>query len=157
MLMVNQSRPAIRTLHGWAISTLRDSGAISECEYHGWMQDRADPHARNRAVETSGSAPGLLGKRASLSVASLKEHRGSWHRIRRRRRTSRTATPRSRRRPGVRGHGYAYQSGYSSEPCTHRKDCMSIMSRGRIDAISPRTVRTASSRALYTGQDGRDA
>ena len=24
MLMVKQSRPAIRTLHGWAISTLRD-------------------------------------------------------------------------------------------------------------------------------------
>lgn len=30
MLMVKHPRPAIRTLHGWEISILRDSGAISE-------------------------------------------------------------------------------------------------------------------------------
>jgi hypothetical protein len=57
MLMVEQPRPAIRTLHGWAISVLRDSGAISECEYHGWVQDRADPHARDRAVEMARQDP----------------------------------------------------------------------------------------------------
>ena len=32
-------------------------GAISECEYHGWMQDRADPHARNRPVEMARQDP----------------------------------------------------------------------------------------------------
>jgi hypothetical protein len=28
---------------------LLEVGAIRECEEHGWMQDRADPHARERA------------------------------------------------------------------------------------------------------------
>jgi hypothetical protein len=50
MLMAKQQGPAIRTLHGWAIGVLRDSGAVRECDYHGWMQDRADPHARDHAV-----------------------------------------------------------------------------------------------------------
>lgn len=36
---------------GWAISVLREVGAIRECEEHGWMQDRADPHACGRALE----------------------------------------------------------------------------------------------------------
>ena len=30
---------------------LQEGGAIRECEEHGWMQDRADPHARDGAVE----------------------------------------------------------------------------------------------------------
>jgi hypothetical protein len=49
MLMTKERRPAIRTLRGWAISVLQGAGAIRECETHGWMQDRADPHARERA------------------------------------------------------------------------------------------------------------
>jgi hypothetical protein len=51
-------RPAIRTLRGWAISVLQEAGAIRECEEHGWMQDRADPHARERAfvIRPTGSA-----------------------------------------------------------------------------------------------------
>jgi hypothetical protein len=48
MLMTKERRPAIRTLRGWAISVLQEAGAIRECEEHGWMQDRADPHARER-------------------------------------------------------------------------------------------------------------
>ncbi|MGY4622936.1 hypothetical protein ACVWY3_000692 [Bradyrhizobium sp. USDA 4486] len=51
MLMIKEKRPAIRTLHGWAISVLQEAGAIHECEEHGWMQDRADPHARDRAYD----------------------------------------------------------------------------------------------------------
>jgi hypothetical protein len=51
MLMIKEKRPAIRTLHGWAISVLQEAGAIHECEEHGWMQDRADPHARDRAFD----------------------------------------------------------------------------------------------------------
>jgi hypothetical protein len=51
MLMTKEKRTAIRTLRGWAIAVLQEAGAISECEYHGWMQDRADPHARERAFE----------------------------------------------------------------------------------------------------------
>jgi hypothetical protein len=50
MLMFKQRRLATRTLRGWAISVLQEAGAIRECEEHGWMQDRADPHARERAL-----------------------------------------------------------------------------------------------------------
>jgi len=51
MLTTSERRPAIRTLRGWAIQVLQEAGAIRECEEHGWMQDRADPHARERAFE----------------------------------------------------------------------------------------------------------
>ncbi|MEH2576770.1 hypothetical protein V1278_000167 [Bradyrhizobium sp. AZCC 1577] len=50
MLMTKERRPTIRTMRGWAISVLHEAGAIKECDEHGWMQDRADPHARERAV-----------------------------------------------------------------------------------------------------------
>jgi hypothetical protein len=50
MLMTKEPRPAIRTLRGWAISVLQDAGAIRECDEHAWMRDRADPHARERAI-----------------------------------------------------------------------------------------------------------
>jgi hypothetical protein len=50
MLMTKERRPAIRTLRGWAISVLQEAGAIRECDEHGWVQDRADPHARERAL-----------------------------------------------------------------------------------------------------------
>jgi hypothetical protein len=49
MLMFKARRPAIRTLRGWAIAVLNVAGAICECEEHGWMKDRADPDARERA------------------------------------------------------------------------------------------------------------
>ncbi|WP_018318197.1 hypothetical protein [Bradyrhizobium sp. WSM2793] len=51
MLMTKPRRSAIRTLRGWAINVLIEAGAIRECEEHGWMQDRADPHARERAFD----------------------------------------------------------------------------------------------------------
>ncbi|RTL50373.1 MAG: hypothetical protein EKK40_12925 [Bradyrhizobiaceae bacterium] len=38
-----------RTLHGWAIGTLLEAGAITECEHHGYMKDRSDPHSWERA------------------------------------------------------------------------------------------------------------
>jgi hypothetical protein len=57
MLMTKERRPAIRTLRGWAISVLQEAGAIHECETHGWMQDRADPHARERALDIARQDP----------------------------------------------------------------------------------------------------
>ncbi|UWU70582.1 hypothetical protein [Bradyrhizobium sp. NC92] len=57
MLMTKQRRPAIRTLRGWAINVLNEAGAIRECEEHGWMQDRADPHARERAFDIARRDP----------------------------------------------------------------------------------------------------
>ena len=50
MLMMKERRPAFRTIEGWARSILLEAGAIRECEVHGWMRDRADPHARERAL-----------------------------------------------------------------------------------------------------------
>ena len=57
MLMKRETRPAIRTMRGCAISVLLEVGAIRECEEHGWMQDRADPHARERAFDIARQDP----------------------------------------------------------------------------------------------------
>lgn len=57
MLMTKQRRPVIWTLRGWATSVLLEAGAIRECEEHGWMQDRADPHARERAYDIARRDP----------------------------------------------------------------------------------------------------
>ncbi|MBR0851678.1 hypothetical protein JQ543_28335 [Bradyrhizobium diazoefficiens] len=50
MPMTKERPKAIRTLRGWAIHVLQEAGAIHECEEHGWAKDRADPHARDRAL-----------------------------------------------------------------------------------------------------------
>jgi hypothetical protein len=57
MLMTEMRRPATRTLRGWAIAVLQEAGAIRECDEHGWMQDRADPHARERALDIAYKNP----------------------------------------------------------------------------------------------------
>jgi hypothetical protein len=51
MLTTKERKPAFRTLRAWAISILHEVGAIRECEEHGWMQDRSDPHARELALD----------------------------------------------------------------------------------------------------------
>jgi hypothetical protein len=57
MLMTKERRPTIRTPRGWAISVLQEAGAIRECEEHGWMKDRADPHAWERAIDLARQDP----------------------------------------------------------------------------------------------------
>jgi hypothetical protein len=57
MLMTNERRAAIRSLRGWAIQVLQEAGAIRECEEHGWMQDRTDSHARERAFDIARRDP----------------------------------------------------------------------------------------------------
>lgn len=57
MLMTREQRRAILTLRGWAIQVLHEAGAIRECDEHGWMQDRADPHARERALDIARGDP----------------------------------------------------------------------------------------------------
>ncbi|SHG03886.1 hypothetical protein [Bradyrhizobium erythrophlei] len=57
MLMTSERRPAIRTLRGWAIHVLQEAGAIRECGERGWMQDRADSHARERAFDIARRDP----------------------------------------------------------------------------------------------------
>jgi hypothetical protein len=72
MRMTAERRPTIRTLRGWAISVLQEAGAIRECEEHGWMWDRADPHARGRALATAvRDAP--FGVSADNAVAAVRD------------------------------------------------------------------------------------
>jgi hypothetical protein len=73
MLMTSERRPAIRTMRGWAIDVLQEAGAIRECEEHGWMQDRADPHARERAFDIARKDPpaGVSPDAAAAEVRDL--------------------------------------------------------------------------------------
>jgi hypothetical protein len=57
MLMLDERRQKFRTAQGWAIRVLLEAAAIRECEEHGWMKDRADPHARERALDLARSEP----------------------------------------------------------------------------------------------------
>ena len=57
MMLTRERRPAIRTLRAWTITLLQEAGAIRECDEHGWMQDRADPHARERALDMARQDP----------------------------------------------------------------------------------------------------
>lgn len=57
MLMTKKKPKAIRTLRGWAIHVLHETGAIHECEEHGWAKDRADPHAREHALDIARQEP----------------------------------------------------------------------------------------------------
>ncbi|WP_316398244.1 hypothetical protein [Bradyrhizobium sp. 33ap4] len=72
MLTTRERRPAIRTLRGWAIHVLQEAGAIRECEEHGWMQDRADPHARDRAFDIARKDP-PAGFSTDEAVAEVRE------------------------------------------------------------------------------------
>lgn len=73
MLKTMERRPAIRMLRGWAIGVLQEAGAIHECEEHGWAKDRADPHARDRAVDLARRHPpaGISGDQAVAEVRDV--------------------------------------------------------------------------------------
>ena len=73
MLMTKERMPAIRTLRGWAIAVLSEAHAIRECEEHGWMQDRADPHARDRAFAIARQDPpsGVSPEAAAVAIAEV--------------------------------------------------------------------------------------
>ena len=75
MLMTKASRPATRTLRGWAISVLQEAGAIRKCEEHSWIQDRADPHACERAFEMArhSAPPGVSPEAAAVAIAEILE------------------------------------------------------------------------------------
>lgn len=72
MLMTKERHLAIRTLRGWAISVLQEAGAIRECQEHGWMQDRADPYARDRALDIARQDP-PLGASPKEAVAEVRD------------------------------------------------------------------------------------
>jgi hypothetical protein len=70
LMTTREKRPASRTLRGWAIAVLQEAGAIKECEEHGWMQDRADPHARQRAFDIAREErpPGVSPQAATVAI-----------------------------------------------------------------------------------------
>ena len=70
--MAKEQRSAIRTLRGWAISILQEAGAVRECEIHGWIQDRADPHARQHAVAVARDDP-PHGVSPNEAIAEIRE------------------------------------------------------------------------------------
>lgn len=76
MVMFRERRPAYRTIEGWARSVLLEVGAIRECAEHGWMQDRADPHARERALDTARHEP-PEGLSPDQAVAEIQDVLGS--------------------------------------------------------------------------------
>lgn len=72
MLMTRERQPPNRTLRGWAITVLNEAHAIRECEHYGWMQDRADPHARNRAVAVASQDP-PMGLSPDAAAAEIRD------------------------------------------------------------------------------------
>ena len=72
MLMAKDRRPRVRTMRGWAIHELQEAGAIRECEEHGWMQERADPHARERAFDIARENP-PAGISTEAAVAEVRD------------------------------------------------------------------------------------
>jgi hypothetical protein len=75
MLMTRERRPGIRILRGWTISVLQDAGAVRECEEDGWMKDRADPHACDRARTIARQYPpaGLSAGQAEAEIREVLE------------------------------------------------------------------------------------
>lgn len=47
------TKARFKTLEGLAIGMLLDAHAITECDSHGYMKDRNDPHAVERAKEAA--------------------------------------------------------------------------------------------------------
>jgi hypothetical protein len=72
MRMMKKRQAAIRTLRGWAISGLQEAGAIRECQEHGWMQGRADPYARERAIAIARQDP-PVGVSPEDAIAELRD------------------------------------------------------------------------------------
>jgi hypothetical protein len=64
---------ATKTHRGWAIALLQEVGAIRECEEHGWMKDRADPHARDHAIDLARQdpPPGISPDAAAAEVRAV--------------------------------------------------------------------------------------
>jgi hypothetical protein len=62
-----------RTIEDWAQGVLLEAGAIRTCEEHGWMKDRADPHARERAFDIAREHPpsGMSPEAAAAEVRDV--------------------------------------------------------------------------------------
>jgi hypothetical protein len=66
------SRPAYRTIGGWALAVLLETHAIRECDEHGHMKDLTDPHALEHAREIARHEP-FRGTSSEQSLAAIDE------------------------------------------------------------------------------------
>jgi hypothetical protein len=64
---------------------LHEAGAIRECDVHGWIQDRADPHARNVFMKTEAGRTVKRCRRSEADISAKSRPRqavgcfpGSW-------------------------------------------------------------------------------
>lgn len=73
MLMFRERDPAYRTIERWARSVLFEAGTVRQYEEHGWMQDRSDPHASERAFDITrrDPPPGVSVQAASVVIAEV--------------------------------------------------------------------------------------
>ena len=74
-----KSRPTrhpYRTVQGWALGTLIDQGAVTECDHHGHRKDRSDPDAWERAREEAWRHP-FPGATPETCLKALDEVAGS--------------------------------------------------------------------------------
>jgi hypothetical protein len=65
-------RPPFRTIRGWALGVLLEAHAIKECDEHGHMRDRSDPHALEHAREMAVHHP-FPGTSPDQSLAAIDE------------------------------------------------------------------------------------
>ncbi|MEA2836454.1 MAG: hypothetical protein QOD89_1004 [Bradyrhizobium sp.] len=63
-------RPAYRTVRSWALGVLLEAHAIRECDEHGHMKDRTDPHALQHALQVARQEP-FPGISSDQAVAAI--------------------------------------------------------------------------------------
>ena len=66
------TQTAYRTLHGWALGTLIEQHAVSECSNHGHRKDKSDPEAWSHALEEATQHP-FPGASTGQCVAEMEE------------------------------------------------------------------------------------
>lgn len=66
------TRPAYRTLEGWALGILIEQHAVAECGHHGHRKDRSDPDAWNRAREEARQNP-FTGSTPEAGIAAMED------------------------------------------------------------------------------------
>jgi hypothetical protein len=78
MLLTRKTRAKNQSPERWAISVLLEANAVRECEEHGWMKDRSDPHARDRALAGAREdpPPGYSQAQAVAAVAEALDNIG---------------------------------------------------------------------------------
>ena len=78
MLVLRRKVGSYRTMRGWVFATLRYAGAIIECEEHGHILDRGDPHASDLAIEIAldEGFPGAAPDQIRAEIEDIMRHVG---------------------------------------------------------------------------------